>query len=169
MPRIPSPQHMGTSLQVSFIPEKPTKQQPLSAISTRSPAPSTPAASCPHHTLHRNSKARSPRHLPQVQQGRHHRAPSSQRNPRPHTKMEQTYPARGPRPAASTQGRRPPPRPRNYTDTPHHGHCNYSPGKNIIQLSSTITAQPIQMLVTPHPRRGHIPPTPHVAAPHATL
>ncbi|MEQ2281789.1 hypothetical protein AMECASPLE_034011 [Ameca splendens] len=46
------------------------------------------------------------------------------------------WPARGPRPAASTRGRRPPPRPRNHTDTPHHCHCNDTPGRNIIQLSS---------------------------------
>ncbi|MEQ2192619.1 hypothetical protein XENOCAPTIV_014497 [Xenoophorus captivus] len=43
------------------------------------------------------------------------------------------------------------------------------PGRNIIQLSSTIATQPIQMLVTPHPRRGHTPPNPHAAAPHAFL
>ncbi|MED6244875.1 hypothetical protein ATANTOWER_026288 [Ataeniobius toweri] len=56
--------------------------------------------------------------------------------------------------------------PRNHTNTPHHRHCNDGPGKNIVQLSSTITAQPIQMPVTPHPRRGHNPnPTPHAAAP----
>ncbi|MEQ2222873.1 hypothetical protein ILYODFUR_030893 [Ilyodon furcidens] len=58
---------------------------------------------------------------------------------------------------------------RNHTDTPHHCHCNDSPGRNIIQLSSTITAQTIQMPVTPHPRRGHNPLTLHAAAPHATL
>ncbi|MEQ2299971.1 hypothetical protein AMECASPLE_020523 [Ameca splendens] len=56
--------------------------------------------------------------------------------------------------------------PRNHTNTPHHRHCNDGPGRNIVQLSSTITAQPIQMPVTPHPRRGHNPnPTPHAAAP----
>ncbi|MEQ2278950.1 hypothetical protein AMECASPLE_004564 [Ameca splendens] len=49
--------------------------------------------------------------------------------------------------------------PCNHTNTPQHHHYNDSPGRNIIQLSSTITAQPIQMPVTPHPRRGHNHPT----------
>ncbi|MEQ2209954.1 hypothetical protein XENOCAPTIV_006462 [Xenoophorus captivus] len=80
---------MDTPLQVSFIPEKPTRQQPDSASSTHSPAPSTP----------------------------------------------------------------------------HH--CNDSPDRNIIQLSSTTAAQPIQMPVTPHPTKGHNLPTPHTAAPTA--
>ncbi|MEQ2309282.1 hypothetical protein AMECASPLE_037035 [Ameca splendens] len=91
---------------------------------------------------------------PQTQPDRHHRAPRPQQNPRPHTKMGLTHPARGPRPAASTRGQHPPPRPRNHTDTPHHGHCNDSPGRNIIQLSSTTTTQSIRELVTPHPRKG---------------
>ncbi|MEQ2241543.1 hypothetical protein ILYODFUR_026421 [Ilyodon furcidens] len=51
------------------------------------------------------------------------------------------------------------------TTTPHHHHCNDSPGRNINQLSSTITAQLLIMPVTPHPKRGHNPPTPHAASP----
>ncbi|MEQ2233685.1 hypothetical protein ILYODFUR_024257 [Ilyodon furcidens] len=85
----------------------------------------------------------------------------SKRNPRTHTKMGQTHPARGPRTVASTGI--PHHTPRNHTNTPHHHHCNDSPGRNIIQLSSTIAAQPIQMPVTPHTRRGHNPPIPHAA------
>ncbi|MEQ2245111.1 hypothetical protein ILYODFUR_024179 [Ilyodon furcidens] len=54
---------------------------------------------------------------------------------------------------------------RNNTNTPHHRHCNDSPGRNIIQFSCAIIAQQIQMLVTPHPRRGRNPPIPHAAAP----
>ncbi|MEQ2296478.1 hypothetical protein AMECASPLE_025258 [Ameca splendens] len=54
---------------------------------------------------------------------------------------------------------------RNNTNTPHHRHCNDSPGRNIIQFSSAIIAQQIQMLVTPYPRRRHNPPIPHAAAP----
>ncbi|MEQ2305052.1 hypothetical protein AMECASPLE_033588 [Ameca splendens] len=53
----------------------------------------------------------------------------------------------------------PPHGPRNHINTPYHSHCNDSPGRNIMHLSSTIATQPIQMPVTPHPRRGHSPPT----------
>ncbi|MEQ2252583.1 hypothetical protein ILYODFUR_023193 [Ilyodon furcidens] len=35
--------------------------------------------------------------------------------------------------------------PLNHKNTPHHYHCNESPGRNIIQLSSTIVTQQIQM------------------------
>ncbi|MEQ2287417.1 hypothetical protein AMECASPLE_012282 [Ameca splendens] len=49
------------------------------------------------------------------------------------------------------------PGPMSPTTPPRHR--NDSPGRNIIQVSCTITAQSIQMLVTPHPRRGHNPPT----------
>ncbi|MEQ2253386.1 hypothetical protein ILYODFUR_031593 [Ilyodon furcidens] len=51
--------------------------------------------------------------------------------------------------------------PRNHTNTSHRCHCNDSPGRSTNQVSSTITAQPIQMLVTTNPKRGHNPPTPH--------
>ncbi|MEQ2285710.1 hypothetical protein AMECASPLE_034777 [Ameca splendens] len=50
---------MGTPPHVSFIPEMLTKRHPHSASSTHSPAPSTPTASCLHHTARHNSKARA--------------------------------------------------------------------------------------------------------------
>ncbi|KAK5600662.1 hypothetical protein CRENBAI_013316, partial [Crenichthys baileyi] len=53
----------------------------------------------------------------------------------------------------------------NHPNTQHHPNCNDSPEGNIIQFSSTITAQPIQIPVTPHPRRGHNTATPHAAVP----
>ncbi|KAK5614707.1 hypothetical protein CRENBAI_018660 [Crenichthys baileyi] len=58
---------------------------------------------------------------------------------------------------------------RNHTNTPHY--CNDSPGRNINQFSSTITTHPIQMPVTPHPKRGYNQtPPPHMLQPlHATL
>ncbi|KAK5609982.1 hypothetical protein CRENBAI_022353 [Crenichthys baileyi] len=61
----------------------------------------------------------------------------------------------------------PQPLPTNATGqaSPSTSHCNNSPGRNIIQLSSTIATQLIQMLVTPHPKRGHNTPTPHTANP----
>ncbi|MEQ2301475.1 hypothetical protein AMECASPLE_036462, partial [Ameca splendens] len=57
--------------------------------------------------------------------------------------------------SGSARGWRPPPRPHNHTDTPHHCHCNDSPGTNVIQLSSTSlpsgwSDQPLQA--------KHIPP-----------
>ncbi|MEQ2301667.1 hypothetical protein AMECASPLE_038406 [Ameca splendens] len=114
---------MGTLQQESFIPEKPTKQHPHSASSTHSPALSTPAASHPHHTACRNSKARAPRNAVPAHAHRLNRADTiEQRSPQPHTKTGRTHPARGPPPAASTRGRHPPPHLRNHTDTPHHCH-----------------------------------------------
>ncbi|KAK5610093.1 hypothetical protein CRENBAI_011852 [Crenichthys baileyi] len=89
-------------------------------------------------------------------------------------------PARSPWPAAPIRGWQPPPRPKHtyhtaqtYHNTyiphrpniPQHRYCNDSPGRNNNQLSSTITALPVQMPVTPHPKRGHNPPTPHDATP----
>ncbi|MEQ2261269.1 hypothetical protein XENORESO_008062 [Xenotaenia resolanae] len=52
--------------------------------------------------------------------------------------------------------------------TTHHHHCNDSLGRNNNQLSSTVTAQPIQMPVTTHPKRGHNPHPPHMLQPFHT-
>ncbi|KAK5620383.1 hypothetical protein CRENBAI_024766 [Crenichthys baileyi] len=41
--------------------------------------------------------------------------------------------------------------------TPRHSHCNDSPGRNTNQLSSTFTAQLIQMPVIPHPLKRKQP------------
>ncbi|MED6240626.1 hypothetical protein ATANTOWER_024546 [Ataeniobius toweri] len=52
------------------------------------------------------------------------------------------------------------------TTTPHRNHCNdHSPGRNTKQVSSTVTAQPIQIPVTAHPKRGYNHPTTHDAPP----
>ncbi|MED6250704.1 hypothetical protein ATANTOWER_006041 [Ataeniobius toweri] len=118
---------MGTLPQVSFIPEKLTKRHPHSASSTHSPAPNTPATSRPHHTAPRATLPQPP---PTGTTGQTPPSTAPTTKPRPHTKMEQTHPSRGPH---------------NHTDTPHHCHCNDSPGRSIIQLSSTTAAQPIQM------------------------
>ncbi|MED6262974.1 hypothetical protein ATANTOWER_031436 [Ataeniobius toweri] len=64
---------MGTPPQVSFFPEKPTKRYPHSASSTYSPAPSTPAASRPHHTAHRDGKAWAQRNATLAPAHRHNR------------------------------------------------------------------------------------------------
>ncbi|MEQ2300160.1 hypothetical protein AMECASPLE_022463 [Ameca splendens] len=89
--------------------------------------------------------------------------------PRPYTKTGQIHAASSPRLGAHTQSRRLPPCPRNHTNTPSHCHCNDSPGRNTNQLSSTITAQLIQMPVTTHPKRGHNPPYHTLYPLHATL
>ncbi|KAK5608245.1 hypothetical protein CRENBAI_002082 [Crenichthys baileyi] len=154
---------MGTPLQESFIPEKPTKRHPHSASSTHSPAPSTPTASRPP-TLHtvtarQGPCAMLPQPLPTGATGQTPPSTVPTTSPRLHTKTEQTHPARGPRPAASTRGWGPSAHPRNHTNTPHHCVCNDSPGRNIIQLSSTTAAQPIQMPVTQHPSTRHAPPS----------
>ncbi|MEQ2252944.1 hypothetical protein ILYODFUR_026975 [Ilyodon furcidens] len=70
---------------------------------------------------------------------------------------------------AHTWGRQTPPCHRNHTNPPHHHHCNNNPVRNKNKLSSTVTTQPIKMLVTKLPKRGHNPP-PHTLQPlHATL
>ncbi|KAK5622039.1 hypothetical protein CRENBAI_011800 [Crenichthys baileyi] len=52
--------------------------------------------------------------------------------------------------------------PHTYSPTaPTMPQCNNSPGRNTNQLSSTVTAQPIQMPVTTHPGRGEDDTIPH--------
>ncbi|MED6234003.1 hypothetical protein ATANTOWER_020411 [Ataeniobius toweri] len=159
---------MGTAPQVSFIPEKSMKRHLHSTSSTHNPCSKhlRRVLPPPHSEARWQGKGPAqcyPSSRPEAQQGRQHRAPRPQQNPRLHTKTGQTHPARGPRPAASTRGWPPPPRPRNDTDTPHHCHCNDGPGRNIIQLNSTTAAQPIRYTLphqagqpAPPPKRSHI-------------
>ncbi|MEQ2234036.1 hypothetical protein ILYODFUR_027785 [Ilyodon furcidens] len=142
------------------------KTHPDSASSTQSPAPSTPATSCPppHSAQRWQGKSPAQRHhslCPKAQQSRHHQAHKGT----PDLTPRQTYPARGPWPAACTSARGPHHAPRNHKNTPHPYHCNDSPGRNINQLSYTITAQLIQMPVTLHRKRGHNSPTSDTATP----
>ncbi|KAK5606116.1 hypothetical protein CRENBAI_000303 [Crenichthys baileyi] len=55
--------------------------------------------------------------------------------------------------------RRPPPCPCKHTNTDYR-HRNSSPGKTTNHLTSTVSAGPIQMLTTPHPKRDPTP-SPH--------
>ncbi|KAK5598648.1 hypothetical protein CRENBAI_006617 [Crenichthys baileyi] len=149
--------YMGTPPQVSFISEKPMKQHPHSASSTHSPALSTPSPSCPHHTGCHNGKARAPHNAPALVH-RHNRADTIEH--RAHNRTPDPTPRRDKLTRQEVPGQRqelgadvP------HTDTPQHCHCNDSPGRNIFQLSSSTAAQPIQIPVIPHPRRGHNPHT----------
>ncbi|MED6238191.1 hypothetical protein ATANTOWER_011998 [Ataeniobius toweri] len=63
---------MGTPPQVSFIPEKPTKQCPHSSSATHSPVSSTPTALCP--TTQRTATARSLRNSTPAPTHRRNRA-----------------------------------------------------------------------------------------------
>ncbi|MED6283073.1 hypothetical protein CHARACLAT_004989 [Characodon lateralis] len=63
---------MGSPPQVSFIPEKPTKQCPHSASATHSPAPSTPTTFC--RTTQRTATARSLRNATPAPTHRRNRA-----------------------------------------------------------------------------------------------
>ncbi|MED6242609.1 hypothetical protein ATANTOWER_007302, partial [Ataeniobius toweri] len=65
---------MRTLPQESFIPERPTKQHLHSASSTRSPAPSNPAAPDSHHSARCDSKARAPRNAVPATAHRRNRA-----------------------------------------------------------------------------------------------
>ncbi|KAK5603395.1 hypothetical protein CRENBAI_008500 [Crenichthys baileyi] len=60
--------------------------------------------------------------------------------------------------------------PRNHTDTPNHCHCNDNPGRNIIQVSSTTAAQPIQMPVQEDIHEEDTSPStpPHTLQPHTS-
>ncbi|MED6249221.1 hypothetical protein ATANTOWER_011099 [Ataeniobius toweri] len=156
---------MGTPPQMSFIPEKPTKQHPHSASSTHSPAPSTPASSHPHHTARPQGKGPVQRY-PTYRRNRadtiEHQAHNGTLDPTPRRDKltRQEVPGQQQALGAGVPHR-------NHTDTPHHCHCNHSPGGYIIQLCSTTAAQQIQMPVTPLPRRGH-PPTIHPPARHTS-
>ncbi|MED6269260.1 hypothetical protein CHARACLAT_031370, partial [Characodon lateralis] len=104
--------HMGTPPHVSFIPEILTKRHPHSASSTHSPAPSTPTASCPHHTARHDSKARALRNATPAPGPRRNRADTIEHRthngtPNPTLRWEELTRPEVPQPVANTLGRRP--------------------------------------------------------------
>ncbi|MEQ2286995.1 hypothetical protein AMECASPLE_007989 [Ameca splendens] len=145
----------------------PTGELHLRKADIDKPTQPAPATSCPHHKVHCAGKARQgpgampPQPPPTGAKGQTSLSTAPTTEPLTHTKMGQTHLAGAPRPPESTQGRCPPPRPpqpHKHTTSPPLQH---NPGRNINQLSTIIAAQPIQMPVTPYPRRGHNKPTPH--------
>ncbi|MEQ2272124.1 hypothetical protein XENORESO_015083 [Xenotaenia resolanae] len=131
-----------------------------SASSTYSPAPSTLAASCPHHTADCEGKAKAPRNATPANTHRRNRADTTEhrthnRTPNPTPRWDKFIQHEVP---AQWQAR-----PRNHTDTPHHCHCNDSPGRNIIQLNQS-------KCWYPHIQEEDTTPIPHtLQTPHATL
>ncbi|MED6267014.1 hypothetical protein CHARACLAT_007896 [Characodon lateralis] len=133
----PLPIAQGHTPHVSSIPEKPTKPHPYSASFTHSPAPSTPPHPAPHHTAKCNGNASATRNATQLP---------------PTGATGQTSLSTAPTMDRLTSHQ-------DGTNS-QRNHTNYitaivtiAKGGNIIQLSSTIAVQPIQVLVTPHSRR----------------
>ncbi|MEQ2239230.1 Protein MTSS 2, partial [Ilyodon furcidens] len=122
---------MGTPPQVSFIPEKPTKQCPHSSSATHSPTSSTPTAFCP--TTQRTAMARSLRNATPAPTHRRNRADiiehqAHNRTPDPTPRRDKLTWQKVP---GHWQALGAPPHPCNHTDTPHHCHCNDNPAPHL--------------------------------------
>ncbi|MEQ2229540.1 hypothetical protein ILYODFUR_019913 [Ilyodon furcidens] len=131
-----SPPHRSTSPQVSSIPKKPLKTNPHSANSTHSPAPSTPPHPAPHHTVQSVAKAKAPPNVTPASAHKCNRADTTEQcahngtpdpTPRQNKLTRQEVPSQRQAPGTGV----PHHAPRSHTNTPHHHHCNNSPGRNI--------------------------------------
>ncbi|MEQ2246362.1 hypothetical protein ILYODFUR_037693 [Ilyodon furcidens] len=134
----PLPIAQGHTPHVSSIPEKPTNPYTHTPQASHTgPLQAPPPHPAPHHTAQCDGKARATRNATQLP---------------PTGATGQTSLSTAPTMDHLTSHQ-------DGTNS-QHNHTNYitaiatiAKGGNIIQLSSTIAAQPIQVLVTPHSRR----------------
>ncbi|MED6295067.1 hypothetical protein CHARACLAT_027586, partial [Characodon lateralis] len=145
--------HRGTPPQVNSIAEKPMKPHPHSASSTQS----TPAAPRSPTTQRAATPRQGPRATSPPPTGATGQTPASTTPttgpPTLHHERTNSPTKRSPASSRHPGPLSPTTPPLSHKKTLHQCHCNDHPGGNTIQLSSTIAAQPIQMPVTPHPRR----------------